>query len=297
MTATHTAAFQSAIIPNDVLEGRIHAPSFDVQLHLTRWPGAGEGVFKPSMQFIEMQLSPPKVSGTYVRGAPASAYADLSEVTFVPQGQPLYCRITPGLQRCISCMFDIGALSQRSAMEWNWPEFDPADALTIRNEYVRLGMRRVAEEVLAPGFAASAQIECLLLFVALELRRHLGNSAEPALSAGRLTTRQLALLRSMVVDGPGEIPSIGVLAAACGMGGRQLAASYRKTTGVTLRSFLASASLDRAKNMLLDRSTLIKQVAFDSGFQSSAAFTAAFRKSTGRTPVEYRAAMAAPRLS
>ena len=297
MATTHSAAFRSDVLPRDVVEGRIQSPAFDLQMHLTRWPNAGEGVFQPSMAFIEMQLSPPKVAGTYVAGARPSAYADLADVTYVPAGRPLYCILSPGIQRCISCMFNLDALAERAALEWDWPDFDLENALSIRNDYVRLGMRRLAEEVLSPGFASAIQIENALMFVSLELRRHLVGDPRHAPSTGKLDARQLGLLRSMLIDAQGEPPTVGELAAACGMGGRQLAASYRRTTGVTLRSFIATTSLERAKMLLLDRTALIKQVAFNCGFQSSAAFAAAFRKSTGLTPVNYRKAMAAPRLS
>jgi AraC family transcriptional regulator len=237
-------------------------------------------------------LSAPKIRGTYRRGAGIDAYADLVDVIFIPKDLPLYCILTPGMQRCISCMFDIGGLSRRAGLEWSWPDFDPADTLLIRNDYVRAGMRRLAEEVLSPGFAAAIQIEYALMFVAFELRRLLHGAPQRA-GGGRLSVGQLNLLRSMMVETSGKPPSIGQLAEACGMSGRQLAGAYRKTTGVTLRSFIAETALERAKALLLNRRALIKQVAFESGFQSSAAFTAAFRKAAGMTPVEYRRATTA----
>jgi AraC family transcriptional regulator len=279
------------------VEGRISGTAFDVQLHYTRWPERGEGVFEPSTCFIQMFLSASKqVKGTYLSNARPSDYAELGEVAFIPEGSPLYCTWVAGAQRCISCMFDIGALSERAAVEWSWPSFDLESALDIRNEYVSLGLRRIAEEVLSPGFASETQIECSLMFVALELQRHLGSDQNERPAAGRLTARQLAVLRSMVVDTPDAPPTIAELAEACGMGGRQLALAYRKTTGVTFRSFVANARLERAKLKLLDGRTLIKQIAFDSGFQSSAAFTAAFRKSTGMTPVDFRSQKPVPRF-
>jgi AraC family transcriptional regulator len=298
MAGLHDAAFRTDHWPTNVLEGHIATPAFDVQMHFTKWQRQGEAVFEPSMCFIEMFLSASKqVKGTYVPGLRPSDHLELGDISFVPEGVELFCSWVPGVQRSISCMFDIDKLSERAGMEWSWPGFDIAEALNIRNEYIGLGLRRVAEEVLSPGFASAVQIECSLLFVALELRRHLaGKSIAPEAAAGRLTSKQLALLRNMVANTAGAPPTIGELAASCGMGGRQLALAYRMTTGVTLRNFFATARLDRAKTLLLDGRTLIKQVAFDSGFQSSAAFTAAFRKATGKTPVEFRAAMSAPRL-
>jgi AraC family transcriptional regulator len=249
------------------------------------------------MSFVEMILSASmQVKGTYAAAAGRSDYARLGDVVFIPERSPLYCSWAPGAQRCISCMFDVRVLSERAAMEWSWPEFDVQAALDIRNEYVRLGLQRIAEEALSPGFASATQIECSLMFVALELRRHFAGErriAQPR--EGKLSARQLQVLRSMVIERPNTSPTISELATECGMNGRQLALAYRRTTGVTLRSFIADARLERAKMLLLGGRTLIKQVAFDSGFQSAAAFIAAFRKSTGMTPIDFRAAMAAQR--
>jgi AraC family transcriptional regulator len=295
---THISAFRSELKPSDVVKGHIEGPAFDVQMHLTQWPEHGQGVFESSIFFVRMVLSESmEMKGTYASNACPNDYAALGEVAFIPEHYPLYCTWTSGAQRSISCMFDIGILSQRVAVDWSWPSFDPEAALSIRNEYVHLGMRRIAEEVLSPGFASATQVECSLMFVALALRRHLeGNRQTGRTRNGRLTERQLDLMHSMVVDTPGAPPTIAELAATCGMGGRQLALSYRRTTGITLRSFIANGRLDRAKILLLDGRTLIKQIAFDSGFRSSAAFAAAFRKGTGMTPVDFRTSMGAQRL-
>jgi AraC family transcriptional regulator len=278
--------------PWDIIEGHVTGPAFDAQMHFTRWPVRGAGVFESRAPFVEMILGASmEVKGSYASSVRSSDYATVGCVAFVPQGVPLHCIWAPGTQRCISCNFDVGALTEAAEMEWTWPDFDPADALTIRNEYVSLGLRRIAEEVLSPGFASAAQVECALMFVAFELRRHLAKGENSRWTGGKLTAKQLALLRGMVIDTPDAAPTIAELAAACGMGSRKLALAYRKTTGVTLRCFIANARLDRAKMLLLDRSKLIKQIAFDSGFQSSAAFIGAFRKATGMTPVEFRATL------
>lgn len=294
MGTSQAGILWSDVRPIDVVEGHLSGTAFDAKLHFTRWAEPGDGVFEAPVSFIEMMLSRAKrVRGTFEPTARSSAYAQLGDVAFIPQRSPLYCKWSAGVQRCISCSFDIGLLAKRSGMDWSWPGFDPATALNVRNEYVQLGLRRLAEEVLSPGFASETQIECTLMFVALELRRHFNGNREAAPpSTGLLTSRQVALLRSMLIDTPGLVPTIGELAIACGMGGRQLAEAYRRTTGVTLRRFVADARLDRSKLLLLDGHTLIKQVAFDSGFKTAAAFTAAFRRATGRTPADYRTMVA-----
>jgi AraC family transcriptional regulator len=297
MESLHVRAFRSDLQPRNVVEGHLTSAAFDVRLQRTRWQERGEGVFEPSMCFIEMFLSASRqVRGTYAPSGLPSDYPYLGSISFIPEHAALYCSWAPGVQRCISCMFDIRLLCERTAIEWVWPSFDLQAALNIRNEYVGLGLRRIAEEMLSPGFSSALQIECSLMFVALELRRHFefnGDSHRPTNS--RLNAAQLTTLRGMLIDSEAP-PSISELAAACGMGGRQLAQCYRNATGATLRSFIARTRLDRAKMLLCDGRILIKQVAYDTGFRSAAAFTAAFRKATGLTPIEFRASKMAARL-
>ncbi|WP_404478578.1 helix-turn-helix transcriptional regulator [Novosphingobium sp. BL-52-GroH] len=283
------AAMMSAAILDNIVEGHASGASFDVQLHRTRWAEPGEGVFNPSMFFVEMILTRPLVRASYDGHAKVSDYRRLGDVTCIPSDTPLYCVWDAGLQRSISCMFDIEGLTTRAGMNWEWPSCDPMNSLAVGNDYVRAGLRRVAEEILAPGFASTMEIEIALMFVAAEVRRQLRRAPSEAIHCNAtLSTRQLDRLCSMAKDIPGQGPCIEDLATVADMGVRQLARAYRNTTGTTLRSFVANARIERAKALLLEPGVLIKQVAFDTGFRSSAAFTAAFRKSTGRTPMEFR---------
>ena len=63
---------------------------------------------------------------------------------------------------------------------------------------------------------------------------------------------------------------------------------FKRTAGQTMRSYVASTHIARAKLLLADGDLLIKQVAYRSGFRSAAAFGDAFRRATGLTPVQYR---------
>ena len=88
------------------------------------------------------------------------------------------------------------------------------------------------------------------------------------------------------MSGPG--PSVPELARACGMSGRALAASYKRSTGATLRAFMSETRLERARLLLGSSSAPIKQIAYDSGFASASAFVAAFRRAVGVTPAAWR---------
>lgn len=279
---------------SDRIEGMSRGTGFDVQIHRTRWLDHGEGLFLTRTPFIEMFCNASRlVKGRYDHLADRSDYVRLGEISFVRHQEPLLCRWERGSQRSISCMFDIEAIARRAGFEWDWPDFDRAAALSIRNDYIGASLRRIAAETLSPGFASEIQIETLFLSIAFELHRHFtGEARIDAAPPGRLNRRQLDDIRAIAIETPGDPPSIADLAGACGMNPRQLATRYRATTGQTLRSFLAEGRLERARMLLRDQRMLIKQVAFECGFKSSAAFAAAFQRRMGMTPQAFRGTVA-----
>lgn len=68
---------------------------------------------------------------------------------------------------------------------------------------------------------------------------------------------------------------------------------FKKETGVNLSSFIQDNRILMAENELCDLSKKIYMVASDCGFGSQHYFTYVFRKHTGMTPQQYRAAYAA----
>lgn len=277
----------------DQVEGVARSATFDVKIHHTNWLEEGEGIFRSTRCYIQMLSSASRLlTGAHESCEQQIHYVSLGDIAFIGKDEPLRLRWQRGTQRSVSCGFDVDAIASRMAVAWHWPTLDWASALAIRNDFMAGALRRIAAETLNPGFASELQIETLLLGVAFELHRQFTHEAAPEVRpAGELGRHQLQRLRAMVIDTPGEAPTIADLADAIGMGGRNLALRYRATTGRTLRSFLAESRLERAKLLLLDRRLLIKQVAFDCGFKSSAAFAAAFHRSTGRTPQAFRSEM------
>ena len=294
MDVLQSSLLRSSSPVADRVEGLSRSATFDVQIHQTNWLEPGEGLFRSPQSFIEMFCSPSRlVTGAQEPGGHGSRFVDLGDIAFIAKDEPLLCRWKRGTQRSISCGFDIDEIAARTAVAWQWPSFDWASALAIRNDYIAAMLRRIAAETLTPGFASGLQIETLLLGVAFEVRRQFTDDAPAELDpTGKLSCAQLRTLRAVAIDTSGEPPSIADLAEAIGMRGRQLATRFRNTTGHTLRSFLAESRLERAKLLLCDQRLLIKQVAFDCGFKSSAAFAAAFHRRTGRTPQAFRSGIA-----
>jgi AraC-like DNA-binding protein len=83
-------------------------------------------------------------------------------------------------------------------------------------------------------------------------------------------------------------PSLAGAARHAGTTERTLRRHLLAETGLSFRSFVNQARIQRAMQLLVESSQSLVEVAFDVGFQSQSAFTQAFRKSTGTTPRGFR---------
>jgi len=63
---------------------------------------------------------------------------------------------------------------------------------------------------------------------------------------------------------------------------------FKKATGISLNQYLNQKRINQAKELLVNSSIDINEVALRSGFSSSSYFITCFRKATGTTPREYR---------
>jgi len=63
---------------------------------------------------------------------------------------------------------------------------------------------------------------------------------------------------------------------------------FAKEMNVTVKAFILSAKINTAQNILIFSDFPISEIAFSLGFSSQSAFSAAFRKLNGMTPLQYR---------
>jgi AraC family transcriptional regulator len=109
----------------------------------------------------------------------------------------------------------------------------------------------------------------------------------PQESHGRLSTAQMRLIDELL-DRPGTLPGVAELAGLCGISTRHFFRMFRATNGVTLSDHAAAKRIDRARALLATPRPAIKEIAWHCGFETAAAFSAAFRRAVGVTPKEYR---------
>ena len=63
---------------------------------------------------------------------------------------------------------------------------------------------------------------------------------------------------------------------------------FAKEMNTTLKAYILKAKISTAQNILMFSDFPISEIAVSLGFSSQSAFTAAFRKITGTTPLKYR---------
>lgn len=63
---------------------------------------------------------------------------------------------------------------------------------------------------------------------------------------------------------------------------------FKSEMGITIQDFLCETRISKARNLLLETSLPIQEVAISAGFQDSLYFSKLFHKKTGHSPREYR---------
>jgi AraC-like DNA-binding protein len=93
-----------------------------------------------------------------------------------------------------------------------------------------------------------------------------------------------SLATDLLVSGYPDLPTVA------GKAGIPVRTLQRRLAcaGLTYSGLVADIRLNRARELLGDRSQPIDEIASALGYSDTANFTRAFRKRTGRTPTQYR---------
>lgn len=243
------------------------------------------------VHYIDMALSPrPRLSrGCFVDSS--NEFRGTGRIFLAPAGQRLRFESSPGRQLALGLFLPAAALAP-AVEDGAFQDSVLAQCLHIWSESIRTPLRRIAEELRSPGFASALIVEGLSLVILGELSRLLHQPRPNLASSGGLANWRLNLIEEMV-RAEGKPPTLGELAVACRMSTRHLMRAFRKETGLTLGAYVEQVTIERAKQQLRETRTPIASIASDAGFATAAGFSAAFRRTVGQTPRNFRAREAA----
>ncbi len=270
-----------------VVEGRLSLPGAVIELHDYNFHTPQHARFTSPRSFLDLALSPrPGTPRGGYADAPGLPYQALGEILFVPADKTLETEWGAGRQRSICCGFD-GKRPDDELFDLLQLEA----CLDVRSPLVRDAMLRLAREIESPGFCSEILANAIWIEIAVELGRYLRRAGAHAEDhAGALSPTQLRAINELIQQ-PGKLPTVSDLARLCGLSTRHFFRMFRATTGMTLSNYAAEKRIERAKLLLGTPRSAIKEIAWQCGFETSAAFSAAFRKAVGVTPKDYRGAL------
>lgn len=269
------------------IQGRITLPGVVMELHRYRFTGRQHGVFSSSRSFLDLALSPRpgNARGGY-DGLEGDRARGLGDIFFVPAGSRLHTQWGEGEQMSICCGVDALELGEGFSIS------DDAlqAALDVRSPVLHDALRRITAEMVQPGFCSELLVQAIWIQASIELQRYLRTCEAQGRASARspiLSRQQLSYIAERI-DNPGKAPCVAELATACGLSTRHFFRQFRAATGQTLTSYVTGRKIEHAKLRLRQARTAIKVVAWECGFDSAAAFSAAFRRATGVTPRHFR---------
>jgi AraC-like DNA-binding protein len=86
--------------------------------------------------------------------------------------------------------------------------------------------------------------------------------------------------------------SLPRVAKAVSISGNHLSEKFKRVTGVNFVEYVARTRFEKARGLLHDSNLRVSEIAFAVGFQSLSQFNRVFKKLSGKSPTEYRAAWA-----
>ena len=78
------------------------------------------------------------------------------------------------------------------------------------------------------------------------------------------------------------------VAAYFGYNEKYITTFFKKSAGISLKSYILERKMELAKSLLTDTNLPISQIGYDIGFSDNHNFSNAFKKMTGQSPSVYR---------
>ncbi len=269
------------------IDSQIRGDGVSADIRHYGWHQSLDTLFESSTFLINFNLSPANGKRVQMQRLGQHEFRTPGTIAFIPAGETFAFRCEPSEQHDLCVTFDPSRAEQLIEHNANLHQLEPC--MDLRDQRVQRCLTRLAEEVSDPGFASEVVAESLTVVLMIEIYRSL--SARKIIeteSSGKMPNWRLRRIVERLHDTLAAPLSIAELAEEFGISARHLIRTFKNTTGMTLSDYVADARIQHARELLTRNDLLIKQVAASCGFRSAAAFSAAFRATTGQTPREFQ---------
>jgi AraC family transcriptional regulator len=161
--------------------------------------------------------------------------------------------------------------------------------LYFDNPALRSTLSKLQGLLVDPNPIDAIYSETLGLTAAIELARlQFNGPSVRAPDSGRLGTAQERLVLEFIRENLHRDVSLSDLAGLVGLSRFHFTRAFKRTTGFSPYQFILSARVERAKSSLASSNKSMFEISRSLGFGNQGRFAAAFRKSEGITPSQFR---------
>ncbi|MBV8190532.1 MAG: helix-turn-helix transcriptional regulator [Alphaproteobacteria bacterium] len=227
---------------------------------------------------------------TIVEGLPRSALRDVTrKLSLVPAGHAYYDWHDPRvLTRMLYFYFDPARLPAPAAL---------APRLLFEDATL-LGMASRLERLVEATGAGSPYFEALGTVLAYEL---LGVDAAEARSEGHakggLAPWQQRAVTTYIEEHLAEPIALATLSRLVGLSTYHFCRAFKQSLGLPPHRYHSRRRIEHAKTLLATTASSVTMVGLAVGYTETSSFTAAFHKTTGLTPTDFRRSLPGPQAS
>ena len=216
----------------------------------------------------------------------------------VRMGQMQYLMIPPEMghrelatgQECLRLSIGVELVSQKARERSSqlFREFDLSEYFvgTVNEKMLSL-FENSLEEVKAPSFCTGYLLRNNVFHVLCEVLRQLKLGGHPSRGSG-VEDLRLALAKRFVAENLGRAFTAEEVAAATGIGAKQLGRIFRRYEQCTLTEYIHSCRVSEAMHLITSTDLSLREISDRLGFSSEYYFNSFFKKHTGITPGNYR---------
>jgi AraC family transcriptional regulator len=226
---------------------------------------------------------------TLVEGLPKSTLHTISgKLTFVPAGHDFYGWQNPRvLMRATFFYIDPHAPLLDEALDFSGINFQP------RLFFFDADIWRIASKLKSEAISGGRRMphygEALSVLLGHELiRLNEGAPRARAMTRGGLSGWQQKRVAEFIEEHLADEVRLNALADLVDLSPYHFARAFKQSFGVPPHRYHISRRIERAKELLATPSSSVTDVALAVGFAETSSFSAAFRKTTGYAPSEYR---------
>lgn len=242
----------------------------------------------PHLHYFDMRLAnrPAQSKGRFDDAF--DTMQPLGDILFVPAGCKFSGAGGTGKQRNLFVFLAADPESGETALLQEL--MTPArlsECLDLRSSRIKTLLKQISRELYQPGFASELMLEGLGTTLLAEVIRLFHHKHEQIGRRGGLSPRAMHLIKNRIADGE-RPPSLAELATLCQLSQRHLLRAFQEETGQTPGHFVKQRMMEKAGQLLRHSDLQISQIAEIVGFTNAAAFSTAFRRTTGYSPRQFR---------